>query len=95
MTRDWIEHRLSERGNTWETVVGGLERVCGTYETVRLVGTAPNRTMAIIERISDGKREFAHVRDLGVYPIHYLETFDCLRVEGRLEWAAKPNEAVY
>ena len=63
--------------------------------SVRLVATHPNLEMCGVEKLSDGKRSFAHVRNLIKFPIHFREGFDCITVGTRLEWVHHLNSVEY
>ena len=63
--------------------------------SVRLIGTHPNLEMCAVEKLSDGSRCFAHVRNLLKFPIHFREGFDCRVIGHRLEWVYNLNEVAY
>ena len=49
----------------------------------------------IVETIAGAKRCFARVRNLDEYPISLGEVFDCIEVNGHLEWINKYNSVKY
>lgn len=63
--------------------------------SVRLIATHPNLEMCGVEKLADGKRMFAHVRNLLQFPMHFREGFDCITVGSRLEWVHRLNSVAY
>lgn len=63
--------------------------------SVKCIGGHPSRMVLIVETIADAKRCFARVRNLDEYPISLGEVFDCIEVNGHLEWVNKYNSVKY
>ncbi|MBR3223397.1 MAG: hypothetical protein IKF72_14355 [Kiritimatiellae bacterium] len=97
MTGRWVADFAREIGVKFE--FDRLEAVTGRYVSVRLVGTTPNKCLVQVELEATKKREFARVRNIMNYPIHYREVFCCERIslptDVHLEWVAGPNEMKY
>lgn len=96
MTKAWIDayalqHHLMPNFNIKLTPITSGDGVV----SVRLIGTHPNLEMCGVEKLSDGSRMFAHVRNLLTYPIHFREGFDCRQVGTRLEWVHNLNDVIY
>ena len=99
MTRRWVDDFSLELGIVPDFSEGSLVPVTGRYVSVRLVGTTPNKCLVQVELEANRRREFARVRNVMDYPIHYKEIFCCERIilpsDVHLEWAAAPNEVKY
>ncbi len=95
MTREWIEryahaHGINIHLESLKPIPADTRVV-----SVRLVGSHTNLEVASVERLSDGSRGYARVRNLQQFPIHIGECFDCLNVNGKLEWCGKLNNCRY
>lgn len=99
MTMLWIQDYALEHHIVPDFFIDGLEKVLGKYVSVRCVGTTPNKGLVQVMLEATGTREFARVRNVIQYPIHYKEVFGCVRVnmpaDPHLEWIAAPNEVRY
>lgn len=66
-----------------------------TVVSVRLIGGHPSPGICLVERIADGTRSYARVRDQYQYPIHLHECFDAVFVNDHLEWTFGLNKVAY
>ena len=96
MTKAWIDayalnnHIVPKFGVALEPI-----RPRNGVASVRLIGTHPNPEICSVEKVSDGKRMFAHIRNIMQFPIHLNECFDCMIIEGKLKWAGRYNDCQY
>jgi hypothetical protein len=96
MTRRWIDeyalknHFLPNFSVRLEAIAADTNVV-----TVKCIGGHPSRTVVIVECLADGKRGFARVRDLDQFPILLGEQFDCIEINGHLEWVGRLNAVRY
>jgi hypothetical protein len=96
MTKAWIDaYALSN--HIVPKFQLGLEQIRpgNGVASVRLIGTHPNPEICSVEKLADGKRMFAHIRNIMQFPIHLNECFDCLDVGGKLEWVGRYNDCQY
>lgn len=97
MTRAWIDRYALEHAIAPRFTSVPLAPITDGdgIASVILVGTHPNPCRCTVELLATGERMFATVRNLYEYPIHLREAFDCLVVEGKLEWWGRINEVQY
>lgn len=96
MTKAWIDAYALEHHIVPNFAVQLKSIMPGNkVASVRLIATHQNLEMCGVEKLSDGSRAYAHVRNLMQYPIHFREGFDCLIVGSRLEWTQHLNQVKY
>jgi hypothetical protein len=96
MTKAWIDEYALKSGIVPNFSVELKPIAAGTkVVSVKCIGGHPSRTVLIVETIADAKRCFARVRNLDEYPISLGEVFDCIDVNGHLEWVNKYNSVKY
>lgn len=96
MTKAWIDEYALKNGILPNFSVE-LKPIAADTKvvSVKCIGGHPSRTVLIVETIADAKRCFARVRNLDEYPISLGEVFDCIDVNGHLEWVQKYNSVKY
>ena len=96
MTKAWIDEYALKSGIVPSFSVE-LKPIAADSKvvSVKCIGGHPSRTVLIVETIADAKRCFARVRNLDEYPISLGEVFDCIDVNGHLEWVQKYNSVKY
>lgn len=95
MTKEWCDNYALLHGICPNFAGGVFEEVKGRYISCKLCGTTPNRTIVQVELEASKKRQFARVRNISMFPIHYGEVFTCIINNGFLEWFSEPNEVRY
>lgn len=96
MTKAWIDEYALKKGIVPNFSVE-LKPIAADTKvvSVKCIGGHPSRMVLIVETIADAKRCFARVRNLDEYPISLGEVFDCIEVNGHLEWINKYNSVKY
>lgn len=96
MTKAWIDEYALKNGIVPNFSVE-LKPIAADTKvvSVKCIGGHPSRMVLIVETIADAKRCFARVRNLDEYPISLGEVFDCIEVNGHLEWINKYNSVKY
>ena len=96
MTRAWVDRYALDHGLVpqYTSVSAKPVQANDCVVTVKLIGTHPNPCIVMVEVLATGERRFARVKDMRSHPIHLSEQFDCIVVEGVLEWSSVCNNGL-
>lgn len=96
MTRAWVDAFSRHTGlKANASVALNPIRASDGITSVRMFRTTNNPCVVIVERMSDGKRIFARVRNLLQFPLLKGDCFDAITNNGNLEWFEKGNSVKY